>query len=132
MDLVMEPDLYSPSINDKGEYIDCIPSFHHIKKGLKCPCGSRKDKVYETKAIFTSHTKTKSHQDWLTLLNLNRSNFFTENEKLKGTVHTQRLIIAQLEKEIQSKSMTIGYLTHQLNKESATHTITQNLLDLDL
>ena len=32
MELVMEPDLYSPSIDDTGNYVDKIPSFHIIKK----------------------------------------------------------------------------------------------------
>jgi len=129
MELVVEPDIYSPSINDNSEYVDCIPSFNQIKKGLKCPCASRKNKVYETKTMFTSHVKTKTHQDWLQLLNLNRENLFVENEKLKETVYSQRLIIAQFEKEITSKNMTICYLTNQLNKQTVA--TVENLLDLN-
>ena len=42
MELVTEPDVYSPSIDNNGNYIDIIPSFNIINKGVSCPCGSRK------------------------------------------------------------------------------------------
>jgi hypothetical protein len=112
MELVTEPDLYSPSINDIGNYVDKIPSFtplrmsnaqsashrslitahfvgvlnvqrcNNIKHGLRCPCGSRKDKTYDTHSIFASHIKTKKHQSWLVDLNLNKTNFYLENINL--------------------------------------------------
>ena len=72
MELILEPDFYSPSIDDQGNYIDKIPSFHIIKKGLYCPCGARKDKIYETYSIFSSHCKTKMHQKWIAHLNQNK------------------------------------------------------------
>jgi hypothetical protein len=130
MELVVQPDLYAPSIDEVGKYVDKIPSFTRIKKGLMCPCGARKDKVYETYATFSTHTKSKIHQKWLENLNLNRTNYYTENEKLKETLQNQRLIIARMEKELQAKSMTIDYLTRQLNAASGCKTVT-NLLDLD-
>ena len=74
MELATEPDLYSPSIDSLGNYIDKIPSFNNIKHGLRCPCGSRKDKVYDTYSTFSAHTKTKTHQKWLNDLNLNKAN----------------------------------------------------------
>ena len=52
MELVVESDVYSPSIDENGNYIDKIPSFSLIKKGLLCPCGSRKDKTYENATKF--------------------------------------------------------------------------------
>ena len=139
MELVVEPDIYSPSIDDKGNYIDRIPSFNIIKKGLLCPCGSRKDKIYETHAVFTSHIKTKSHQSWLITLNFNKANYYVENEKLKETLQNQKLIIAKLEKDVHNKIMTIDYLTQQLNQisnisqsqsQSYCNTVT-NLLEFD-
>jgi len=130
MELTVEPDMYSPSINDAGNYVDKIPPFNTIKKGLRCPCGSRKDKIYETHKIFSSHINTKIHQKWLTDLNLNRANYYVENEQLKTTIQNQRLIIAKLEKDVQNNMMTIGYLTQQLHKINAANTVT-NLLDLD-
>jgi hypothetical protein len=137
MELVVEPDIYSPCIDDKGNYIDRIPSFNIIKKGLLCPCGSRKDKIYETHAVFTSHIKTKSHQAWLITLNFNKANYYIENEILKETLQNQKLIIAKLERDVQTKIMTIDYLTQQLNQisQNQSHisqckTVT-NLLEFD-
>jgi len=37
MELATEPDTYSPSIDDMGNYIDKIPSFANIKHGIRCP-----------------------------------------------------------------------------------------------
>ena len=33
MELVVEPDVYSPSIGENGNYVDKIPAFNLIKKG---------------------------------------------------------------------------------------------------
>lgn len=130
MDIVVEPDIYSPSIDDNGNYIDRIPSFNIIKKGLLCPCGSRKDKLYESHSMFSAHVKTKVHQKWLANINSNKANFYIENMKLAETVQNQRLIIAKLEKDVNTKIMTIDYLTQQLNKNNKCETI-NNLLDFD-
>ena len=35
MELVLEPDVYAPSMDEAGNYVDKIPSFHIIKKGFK-------------------------------------------------------------------------------------------------
>jgi hypothetical protein len=113
MDLVELPDTYSPSIDENGNYIDKI----QFRKPITCPCGARKDKLYETHATFSAHIKTKTHLKWITDLNLNKSNFFVENQQLRDTIQNQRLIIAKMEKEIQHKIMTIDYLTLQLHKE---------------
>ena len=117
MELVEEPDFYTPSVDESGNYIDRIPSFCLIKKGLKCPCGSRKDKIYETNPIFSAHVKTKTHQKWIESLNLNKVNYYIDNEKLKETIMNQRLIIAKFEKDLQNKLMTIDYLTSELYKK---------------
>ena len=114
MDLVELPDTYSPSIDDKGDYVDKI----QFKKPIMCPCGTRKDKTYETHAMFSAHTKSKTHMKWIADLNLNKSNFFVENQQLRETVQNQRLIIARIEKDIQHKIMTIDYLTLQLHKDT--------------
>jgi hypothetical protein len=132
MELVVEPDIYSPSIDEMGNYIDKVPSFNIIKKGLLCPCGSRKDKLYESHSSFITHIKTKNHQKWLSNLNLNKVNYYIENEKLQETIQNQRLIIAKLEKDVNTKIMTIDYLSQQLNtniKQKIEVTV-MNLLDL--
>ena len=137
-DLVLEPDIYCPSVDDSGNYIDRIPSFHIMKKGVLCPCGSRKDKVYETHTVFSAHIKTKIHQKWLESLNLNKANYYVENENLKNTIYNQRLIIAKLERDLNNRVMTIDYLTQQLNKNNTNNANNTNntnnnvnLLDFD-
>ena len=132
MQLVTEPDIYSPSLDELGNYIDKIPSFSLIKHGLRCPCGSRKDKIYPSQSTFSSHVKTKTHQQWLISLILNKSNYFVENEKLKITLQNQKLIIAKLERELNTKIMTIDYLTQQLGNMNVNNSkVVNNLLDFD-
>ena len=75
---------------------------------------------------MSSHMKTKTHQKWLELLNLNRTNYLVENAKLNETVLSQQKIIAKLDIAIASKDATIDYLTKQLS--SKTEFVT-NLLD---
>jgi len=115
MELVVEPDVYAPSVDDNGNYVDKMPSFNIIKKGLSCPCGTRKDKIYQTNVSFSAHIKSKNHQKWLSGLNTNKINYFIENQSLIETVKNQRLIIAKLEKDVSNKILTIDYLTQQLN-----------------
>jgi hypothetical protein len=132
MDIVTEPDLYTPSISEKGEYIDKIPSFANLKRGIKCPCGSRRDKIYETNATFGAHIKTKCHLNWISSLNLNKMNYYVESEKLKETVQNQRMIIARLENDNQKKIMTINYLSEQLSmrdSSSSNMVVVNDLID---
>ena len=136
MELVVEPDIYTPSINDNGLYVDKVPPFNYIKKGLSCPCGSRKDKIYETHSVFVAHTKTKTHQKWLEMLNTNKANLYVDLETAKEVISNQRLIIAKLEKDVSNKIMTIDYLTQQLHNTSCcnssyTSTSHADLLDFD-
>jgi len=124
MELATEPDVYSPSIDENGNYIDKIPSFNTnaLANGLRCPCGTRKDKVYLTGPLFAAHCKSKTHEKWVQDLNNNKSNFFTENQKLRDVVHAQKIMIGKLELDVSSKNMTIGYLTHELTKIMANGT----------
>lgn len=129
MELVLEPDVYSPSVAENGNYVDKIPSFHLIHKGLSCPCGARKGKIYESHATFATHIKTKNHQKWLENLNLNKANYYAENEGLKEIVQNQRMMIAKLEKDLQNRNMTVDLLTQQVYKTN--YKTVNNLLDLD-
>ena len=131
MELVTEPDTYSPNIDDVGNYIDKIPSFCNLKHGIRCLCGSRKDKTYDTYSIFSQHIKSKAHQKWLQNLNLNKANYYIENEELRITVRQQQLIIANLEKNVQNKIMTIDFLTHQLVTKNTNQKVVNNLLEFD-
>lgn len=127
MELTLEAELYSPSVDELGNYIDKIPC---ITRGIKCPCGSRKDKIYESHSVFTSHIKTKAHKNWLSTINLNKANLYVENMNLKTTLQNQRLIIAKLEKDLQHKIMTIDYLTQNLHNINNNKTV-NNLLEFD-
>jgi len=114
MDLSLVPDTYVPSVDQFGNYIDKIPAF--VKTvAIICPCGARREKTYTTKTSFTNHIGTKTHQAWLQSLNANKSNFFAENEANKETVRMQRLLIAQLEKELETKKVTIEYLKRNID-----------------
>jgi hypothetical protein len=130
MELITQPDIYSPSMDDQGNYIDRIPQFNIIKKGVYCPCGSRKDKAYDSTSAFSTHIKTKCHQKWLISVNQNKVNMYIDNETLKETVQNQRLAIAKMEKDLQTKVMTIDYLTIQLTKQNQPTITVSNLLDL--
>jgi len=124
MDITTIPDMYTPSVNNEGNYIDNIPI---MKNGIFCPCGTRKDKPYESSSKFASHIKTKSHQKWLMLLNQNKANYYVELIKTKDLVESQQQIIAQLENQLQKKSLTIDYLTEQLTKKTNQP---ENIIDL--
>jgi hypothetical protein len=129
MALTTEPDTYVPSMDDNGNYVDRI-IFNH---SMRCLCGSRKDKVYESQTAFAAHIKTKTHVKWLECLNLNRANYYVENVSLNSTVKNQRMIIAKLEKDLQHKTSIINCLTQQLTqKETANNSKNvNNLLSFD-
>ena len=128
MELVAEPDVYAPNIDESGNYIDLVP---YMRKGLRCPCGSRKDKIYETHSVFSAHMKTKTHVKWLTSLNQNKANYYLENIGLKDTISNQRLIIARLEADMNQRIRTIDYLTEQLTKDNYKDRTVDNLIDMD-
>lgn len=126
MDLNLTPDMYQPGIDNNGNYIDEKP---YIRNGIMCPCGSRKDKVYNDNSKFTTHMKTKVHQKWLESLNNNKANFYVELLKTKEVNKNQQQIITRLENEIANRNITIDYLTKQLvSKESER----QNTMEVDL
>lgn len=128
MDITITPDTYMPSVDDNGNYIDNIPI---IKNGLFCPCGSRKDKTYENSTKFATHTKTKSHQKWLMILNQNKANYYVEMLKNKELVENQQKIITQLENQLNKKTLTIDYLTDQLTNKTRQIVPTIDLLDIN-
>lgn len=125
MTLATEPDMYSPNIDDNGNYVDKVPSFNTaaLANGLRCACGTRKDKVYTSAAMFSSHIKTKTHDKWLQDLNANKTNFYIENKKLRDLVQSQKIMLGKMEVELANKSLTIDYLTQQLMSKNASQSI---------
>lgn len=131
MDLIIEPDIYEPNIDDNGNYVDYLPPSAKFKNGLRCNCGARKDHVFDSRQCFSSHIKSKTHQKWLTELNINKMNYYTECEKLKDTVNNQKIIIARLEKEINIKLKTIDFLTQQLMNKDIANNSAMDLINFD-
>ena len=130
MNLSLESDIYEPNADDNGNYVDYLPPSSKFKNGLRCPCGARKDHVFDSRQSFCSHIKTKTHLKWLSDLNTNKMNYFTECEKLKEIVNSQKIIIAHLEKEVNKYKHTIINLAQQLaGKEPENNTI--DLLSFD-
>ena len=121
MDIVVEPDVYVPTINDQGQYIDTT-----IHSPVRCLCGSRKDKIYSIPQ-FSAHKHTKTHQSWLHLLNVERFNYYLTSRQLKETVDQQQRILVRLEDEVHRKTTHITQLEYKI-KELSTP-ITSNLLD---
>jgi hypothetical protein len=130
MELTIDSDIYEPNVDNNGNYTDYIPPSSKFSNGLRCPCGARKDHIFDSRSSFIMHIKTKTHQKWLADLNTNKMNFYSECEKLKEVVNSQKMIIAKFEKEINTKLKTIDYLTRQLmSKESDNNVI--DLLSFD-
>jgi hypothetical protein len=126
MELALEAEIYCPSVDEEHNYVDKMPPT--IVHGIRCPCGSRKDKVYVSSALFNNHCKTKHHLTWIKELNLNKINHYKENEELKKTVQSQRIIISQLEKEIINKLRAIDFITQQLMSKTVSNAV-EDLLD---
>ena len=130
MDLAIEPDIYEPSIDEKGNYSDYLPPSSKFKNGLRCPCGSRKEHVFDTRTSFSGHIKTKTHCKWLSDLNANKMNYFTENIKLNEIISNQKLIIARLQRENDENIKMIAHLTKKIEIKENSH-LAPDLLTFD-
>ena len=132
MELATEPDTYSPNIDHHGSYADKVPSFNTaaLANGLRCSCGTRKDKVYTSAAMFASHIKTKTHEKWLQDLNANKANFYIENKKLRDLIQSQKIMLGRMEVDLMNKSLTIDYLTQQLMAKNAGQTKPNSAADM--
>jgi len=121
MDLILEPDIYEPNINEKGDYIDTCPSSNKFKNGLRCCCGTRKEHIFDSRQSFSTHIKTKTHQKWLQDLNINKLNYYTENIKYKEIINTQKIIIARLQKEQDENNQLIAHLSKKIALKENTN-----------
>jgi hypothetical protein len=119
-DLATVAELYVPTMDDNGNYVDGI--IPKINGGIRCSCGSKT--VFMTKSTFKIHSNTQIHKNWIESLNTNRANYYVETLKQKEIIENQKLIIQQQSKKIQiknyviqEKEQTINYFRSQLNKE---------------
>jgi len=129
MDLIIESDNYEPNIDELGNYIDYIPSSSKFKNGIRCPCGTRKEHIFESRQPFCGHIKTKTHLKWINDLNINKMNYFTENIKLNDLINNQKLIIAKLQRESEDNLKLIAHLTKKI--EFKQEMIVTDLLNFD-
>jgi hypothetical protein len=111
MDLIVEPDTYTPSISADGSYIDAVPSSAHFMNGMRCNCGGPAEKRYDSRASFSIHVKTIRHQRWLQNLNANRANHHVELEEARRLIEQQKLIIARMERDLAGRDREIQGLT---------------------
>lgn len=112
MDITVEPEIYCPMIDEKGNYTDMCPAV--IKYGIRCPCGAKGDWIYDTKSKFKQHILCMKHKKWIEQINNNKLNFYENNIKLQETVKSQREIIAKLEKEINQLKLINSYIECKL------------------
>jgi hypothetical protein len=128
MDLILTPDIYEPSMDNDGNIIDKIPSWSCLKgKGIMCACGSRKNKVYETSALFTTHIKSQTHKNWIVKLNADKVNYYMENNRLKQIIQELRQILNHYEKE--TVRINQQYNIELANKEQVIQSLTSLLND---
>ena len=95
-------------------YSDYLPTSSKFKNGLRCPCGTRKEHIFDTRSSFSGHIKTKTHIKWISDLNTNKMNYFTENIKLNETISNQKIIIAKLQRENDENLKLIVHLTKKI------------------
>jgi hypothetical protein len=114
MDLVVDSDIYEPCINNDQNYIDFIPPSSKFKNGLRCPCGTRREHIFDNRQSFSSHIKSKTHQKWIYDLNINKTNYFTENIKLNENICNLKLIIAKLQRDNDENIKLIAHLTRKI------------------
>lgn len=108
MKITLVPDTYVPSVDETGKYIDCIPQ---IKNGIKCPCNtSNTEKIYISTSKFKTHTKTKMHQNWLLLMNNNKTNHYKENIDNNKLLKSQQILIQKYTNELKTKDIIIENL----------------------
>lgn len=61
-------------------------------------------------------------------MNQNKANYYVETLQHKETIENQKRIIAQLENQLQKKTLTIDYLTEQLLAKTVVTSL--DLLDI--
>lgn len=133
MSITVQPDIYVPGIDDNGNYTDNLPS-HSIftNGGIKCTCGTRKDKIYSTKTQFLAHIKTKTHKEWLCQLSKEHLNYYSNLKKAEEVIHSQKIIISRLEQNISKQDVIINILTEKISKlNNSVNCQDYNLIDLN-
>ena len=128
MDITVEPEIYCPVIDDNCIYVDRCPSF--IKYGIRCPCGSRSDHVYDSQAKFKQHINGVKHKRWIEILNAEKNNHYKESIELKAIVKQQREIICRMEIETTRLNNINKFLQDKIFNVEHPNIMVGDLLDL--
>ena len=86
--------------------------------------------MFLTRVCFSGHIKTKTHTKWLSDLNANKINYFTENIKLNEIISNQKLVIARLQRENDENIKMIAHLTKKIEMKEHSH-LAPDLLTFD-
>ena len=114
MEKVVAIEEYVPSIDASGKYFDYVGSWTH---SIKCLCGGRGECVYETKAKFTAHCRTKCHQEWLSVLTKSNKNYYKEVIELRKLTEEQTQLITKLSNGLSAKTLAFDSLLARLEAE---------------
>jgi hypothetical protein len=128
MSLITDSDEYSPGVSSDGTYMDQMPSFHGKPQGFRCPCSN---KSYSSRTLLSSHVKTATHKKWIESLNANRTNYFADLEKERQIVKEQKIIIAQMQREVcklEHEKRKLIEMVHFLTVTTTESNITNNSL----
>jgi len=135
MSLITDSDEYSPGVSPDGTYTDQMPSFHGKPQGFRCPCSN---KSYSSRTLLSSHVKTATHKKWIESLNANRTNYFADLEKERQIVKEQKIIIAQMQREVcklehEKRKLIemIHFLTVTTTESKITNNSPTDLLDFN-
>ena len=118
--IALQPDIYSPFINDNGEYIDKLPCISDINTGIRCLCGTRKNQIYNTRSSLNKHFCTEKHKDWLKNLNLQKGNHYKQLMKSNEIIEQQKKQITELKKTNQNKDSIIANLCSKIDNLETT------------
>ena len=80
MNIKNQENIYRPVVNIHGYFMDHLPNLTEHPSGIRCPCGSRQQKIYTSVTQFRNHLKTQTHQKWIEILNLEKKVRQLENE----------------------------------------------------
>lgn len=104
--IAVQPDTYTPMVDDEGNYVDKVPSNGvFATTGIRCPCSTRRDKVYNTKSSFTTHTKSQGHQAWLKEMSSTKTDYRTIAQEQEEIIKAQKIMIAQMERAHTAKNL---------------------------
>ena len=115
MDGALTPDIYSPSINDIGDYTDNVSLFNFTPSslGIYCDCNGR-GVLYKTRAKFIKHIECKKHTEWIKALNNNKHNYYRQCQESQKMIEMNKRLIAEYENKLSMKDIIINALTEKL------------------